>query len=96
MSSIGSGPRAAAAAVAALAAAVAVGRLLRHRGRAAAPPAPRAAEHEWACACGQVYRVVGEGRHQVFWLAGAGPDQPVLDAECPNCERPLPRETAAA
>ncbi|MEA2303534.1 MAG: hypothetical protein QOH43_814 [Solirubrobacteraceae bacterium] len=91
-----SGSRVALASVAILGVSVATGALLRRRRTAAAPPPPRAAEHEWTCACGQVYRVVGEGRHQVFWLASAGPDEPVLDGACPTCERPLPREATTA
>ena len=94
MSSNRSRTRVAAAAAAAGGVAVATGRLLR-RGRVDTTPPP-AAEHAWTCTCGQPYRVIGGGRHQIFWLAGAGAAEPVLDGACPHCERPLPRETAAA
>jgi hypothetical protein len=96
MSSKRSAFRVALVAGTALGVSVATGVLLRRRGTAAAPPPPRAAEREWTCACGQAYRVVGEGRHRVFWRATAGPDEPVLDGECPACRRRLPRQGAAA
>jgi hypothetical protein len=51
---------------------------------------------EWQCVCGQKFRVVGEGRHRVFWLPDAPPSEPVLDDRCPNCGRPLHEEPAAA
>jgi hypothetical protein len=58
-----------------------------------------AAEPEtFRCDCGQEFRVSGTGRHRVYWLAGAGEDDPVLSPQCPSCDRPLPRdsETTAA
>jgi hypothetical protein len=33
--------------------------------------------------------VTGEGRHRVFWLPDAGPEDAVLDDACPECERKL-------
>jgi hypothetical protein len=55
---------------------------------------------EYTCDCGQVFRVVGSGRHRVYWLVDASENDPVLEAACPNCERALPRdqdlETATA
>jgi hypothetical protein len=54
------------------------------------------ATEEWACECGQAYRVTGEGRHRVYWTAGAPEDDPVMGGQCVACERPLPGERAAA
>jgi hypothetical protein len=56
--------------------------------RSPAGPEPQ----DWQCECGQEYRVSGEGRHRVYWLRDASPDDPVLEPQCPNCERPLPHE----
>jgi hypothetical protein len=48
------------------------------------------ADEAWTCACGQVYRMTGEGRHRVFWVLGAPESEPVLGSDCVACERPLP------
>jgi hypothetical protein len=45
---------------------------------------------EWHCDCGQAFRVVGTGRHRVYWPDGAERGEPVLSGACPACERPLP------
>lgn len=55
-------------------------------------PAAEAVEATWSCACGQEFRVQGEDRHRVYWLADASVSDPVLDPNCPGCERPLPSE----
>lgn len=61
-------------------------------------PSAAAGPTEWTCACGQRYRVSGTGRHRVYWLAGAPPEDPVVGERCPSCDRPLPvdRQLAAA
>jgi hypothetical protein len=96
-------PAGLAASVAALFAA-AVGYTLKRRGQAGDAPAEDSAggkrdrstggpePQDWQCECGQEYRVSGEGRHRVYWLRDASPDDPVLEPQCPNCERPLPHE----
>jgi hypothetical protein len=43
----------------------------------------------YRCDCGQGFRVTGTGRHRVFWLDGAAEDDPLLTAQCPECERSL-------
>src|SRR4051794_29697925 len=50
----------------------------------------------WTCQCGQRYRVAGEGRHRVYWAKDAPESDPVLEARCVSCERPLPGEHATA
>jgi hypothetical protein len=66
------------------------------RGRLAAVPAKlrrtddRPGTDDWTCQCGQAYRVTGQGRHRVFWPAGADKAEPVISGACVNCERPLP------
>src|SRR3954447_8701378 len=66
------------------------------RGRLAAIPArlrrrdDRPGTDDWTCECGQAYRITGQGRHRVYWPAGAEAGEPVLDGACVNCERPLP------
>ncbi len=54
-----------------------------------ATPRQRSGGGEWHCQCGQTYRVTGEGRHRMFWLPDAAPEDPVLDDRCPNCGREL-------
>jgi hypothetical protein len=44
----------------------------------------------WTCACGQAYRVAGEGRHRVYWLTEAPESDPVMGATCVRCGQPLP------
>jgi hypothetical protein len=70
--------------------------MLRTRESSSSGPASGAAA-EWTCACGQVFRMSGAGRHRVYWRAGAPPDEPVVGDRCPSCDRPLPadRELAA-
>ena len=41
------------------------------------------------CACGQAFRVSGQGRHRVVWLPDAAPEDPLLDHHCPNCGEEL-------
>ena len=55
-----------------------------------------AAKRDWTCECGQQFRVAGEDRHRVFWLADAEDGDPVLGDQCPNCEKPLSTQEAAA
>ena len=62
--------------------------LVRRRSRAKAG----AGEHqwqEWSCACGQEFRIAGEGRHRVFWIIDAAVEDPVLGHRCPSCDRDL-------
>jgi hypothetical protein len=49
----------------------------------------------WTCACGTAFRVTGAGRHQVFWLAEAPEDEPVMGDRCPSCDRALPGATGS-
>jgi hypothetical protein len=49
----------------------------------------------WTCACGTAFRVTGAGRHQVFWLADAPEDEPVMGDRCPSCDRALPGATGS-
>ena len=65
------------------------------RADAGAPPSDEPAsdtvESTYACeGCGTEYRVSGEGRHRVYWKAGASITDAVLDAKCVECEKPLP------
>jgi len=53
-------------------------------------------EREWACECGETYRVTGAGRHRVYWRSGAAVSDPVIDGKCVSCARPLPAGDAAA
>ena len=69
---------------AALAASIAAA-VRRRRAQADARPG----NADFNCECGQAYRVVGEGRHRVFWLPDAAEDDPVLEDACPQCERRL-------
>jgi len=62
-------------------------RLLRRR--RARPEQPPDAIRDAHCACGQAFRVTGAGRHEVFWVAGAAQDDPVLGQTCPSCGRAL-------
>ena len=52
----------------------------------------KAVDQTWSCECGQEYRVQGEDRHRIYWLADASVSDPVLESQCPECGRPLPRE----
>jgi len=54
-------------------------------------PARAEVDTTFTCACGQEFRVSGQGRHRVFWLADADASDPVIGTACPACERPLPR-----
>jgi len=51
----------------------------------------KTAGNTWSCDCGQSFRVSGQGRHRVFWLADAEASDPVVGTTCPACDRPLPR-----
>lgn len=55
-----------------------------------------AAMRDWTCECGQRFRVSGEDRHRVFWTDGAEDGDPVMGDACPNCERSLSEQEAAA
>jgi hypothetical protein len=59
--------------------------------KAAAAERVDSGAEEWSCQCGQSFRIQGQGRHRVFWLADADAGDPVIGAVCPACERPLPR-----
>jgi hypothetical protein len=81
-----------AAGVAAAAAAVAIAARLRGRpmGRRPGRGGPATAEPAyWTCACGERFRTVGAGRHQVHWLAEAPESEPLLGDACPSCGRAL-------
>lgn len=52
---------------------------------------PKTVGNKWSCECGQSFRVSGQGRHRVFWLADAEASDPVVGTTCPSCDRPLPR-----
>lgn len=90
------GPAAGAAGLAA----TAVWRFVRRK-RGAAGDGPGlgqdapAAKRDWTCECGQQFRVSGEDRHRVFWLADADDGDPVLGDQCPSCEKPLSTQEAA-
>jgi hypothetical protein len=84
-------------AIAASGVAYALVRLRRDRAGAARGSASSAAhEAEYHCACGQRFHVAGVGRHRIYWLPGASAGDPVLSDDCPQCERPLPREDQPA
>ena len=71
--------------------------LQRRRGGAGAvaPEDAPSARRDWTCECGQQFRVSGEDRHRVFWLADAYDSDPVLGDQCPTCETPLSTQEAA-
>jgi hypothetical protein len=82
-------------------------RLKRSRGSGAPPGllrlkrwrrsgAPAAAPETYRCACGEEFRVAGTGRHRVYWRAGAPDGEPLLEARCPSCDRPLGPDREAA
>jgi hypothetical protein len=48
----------------------------------------------WSCQCGQEFRVSGRDRHRLYWLPDAKPEDPVLDDQCPNCERQLSEQAS--
>lgn len=75
--------------------AAAVGRriLSRRRDHAAGSTEP---DQRWTCACGAEYRFTGAGRHQVFWPADGDARDAVMSKDCPQCGRPLARETEPA
>ena len=66
----------------------AVGRriLTRRRGDVAGSAQP---EQRWTCTCGAEYRVVGKGRHRVYWPADGNERDAVMSSECPQCGQPL-------
>jgi hypothetical protein len=84
-----------AAGVAAAGAAAIVATRARGRGHGAArglrrgSAAPEPAATVWTCVCGEAYRSVGVGRHQVHWRADAPEGEPLLRDTCPSCERLL-------
>jgi hypothetical protein len=50
----------------------------------------------YECECGQVLRVVGGGRHAVFFTSGStGADDPIMNRVCPGCARGLPGKGSA-
>jgi len=59
-------------------------------------PAQSVVEQTWSCACGEDYRVSGQGIHRVYWLRDAAVSDPVMEGRCPSCERPLPGEHVTA
>jgi hypothetical protein len=63
------------------------GRILTRRRGDAGTSGPR--EQRWTCACGAEYRIVGSGRHRVYWPADGDDREAVLSSECPRCGRPL-------
>lgn len=72
--------------VGAVAGAVAGRIVSRRRAGNASPEVP---EQRWTCACGAAYRVVGSGRHRVYWPLDGEQREAVMSSECPNCGRPL-------
>jgi|GEM_PF-5288692 len=48
------------------------------------------ATSRWECACGLAYRVLGRGRHRIYWPESAPPGEPVIDGCCLRCGRTLP------
>jgi hypothetical protein len=58
----------------------------KRRGGTEPSPAP---EHFFTCACGAEYRIVGSGRHRVYWPVGGDEREAVMSSECPSCGRPL-------
>ena len=70
--------------------------LARFRDKAGAGDAPDADDgpQSYTCECGAEYRVTGQGRHRVYWKAGASPEDPVMGGRCTECEQPLPGEHA--
>jgi hypothetical protein len=83
----------AAAGVAAAGAAAIVATRARGRGAGTrlrrGSPTPEPAATVWTCGCGEAYRSVGVGRHQVHWRADAPEGDPLLRDTCPSCERLL-------
>jgi hypothetical protein len=61
-----------------------------------APAAAAVAQETYTCECGAAYRVSGQDRHRVYWPEDADAGEPVLGQACPQCERPLPHDHAAA
>ncbi len=45
---------------------------------------------QWECDCGQRYRIVGESRHRIYWRHDADAGDPMMEAICASCDRPLP------
>jgi hypothetical protein len=82
-------------ATAASAVAYALLRLRRRGGRSAEAAGARERE-ECRCECGQAFLVSGAGRHRVYWLPEAPTSDPLLSPDCPQCERPLPRDPQTA
>lgn len=85
-----------AAAAALLAAGAAAFAVVRRRRRADPPPrtepgAPSLSA-TYTCECGHELERRGEGRHVVYWEAGADLSDPLLDPLCPACGRDLPHE----
>ena len=66
----------------------AVGRRIITRRRADAAGSARGDE-PLTCACGAQYRVVGTGRHRVYWPADADERGALMSSECPECGRSL-------
>lgn len=58
-------------------------------GPAPETPAAEAVSHSAQCRCGQEVRVIGEGRHVVFWPGDATLSDPLLDGKCPACGKDL-------
>ena len=61
-----------------------------------APSAADVVTETYTCECGAEYRVSGQDRHRVYWPKDADASDPVLGQACPECERPLPHDHAAA
>jgi hypothetical protein len=62
----------------------------RRRRRATQAAEPPPARREWRCTCGQEYLVAGQDRHRIYWVAGATPDDPLLEEHCVRCGAALP------
>jgi hypothetical protein len=88
-------PRALALTLAAVAASAVAAALIRLKRPGPSGARPAGAPQTFRCACGEELRVAGSGRHRVFWRAGAPDGDPLLEARCPSCERPLRPEGEA-
>jgi hypothetical protein len=65
------------------------GRIVAKRRGATGTEPSAAPEQRFTCACGAEYRIVGTGRHRVYWPVGGDEREAVMSSECPSCGRPL-------
>jgi hypothetical protein len=67
----------------------AVGRRILTRRRGDVAGHAQQPEQRWTCECGAQYRVVGVGRHRVYWPVDGDQREAVMSSECPQCGRPF-------